>query len=788
MQLYTNSEGGNGGGGGAGEAANARGASQQQQQQQQQPQQQQQQHNRHPTAAATADRNSQSPFEHAFAQHANPPAKADQAAGQQQTTSITPATQRSRAISNPQPQAQQSDLAKAAMANQIAASTSTSPPSVPRSVPDDDGGRPYATTPVPLEISAVSNPNAAHAAKLEAAHHDSLTPNAQNKPANPTSLANALKAIHDGTSDMNLHDVPAPPSDSPYAKSISSTAPGSPRIPPVRQNSGSQTPRVRPHATTLSIPGMTRSNISPDGKIADRDVAAKLVIIMVGLPARGKSYITKKLKRYLSWQQHETRIFNVGNKRRLAGLTSPVKQRQDNPMDAHTQVATILLNGNQAPPESSFKKNDPPALDINKQEMDQSASFFDPNNAQARRIREQCAYDTMDELLDYLLHGGGSVGIFDATNSTVARRQRLFDQIKACEPQLGILFIESLCQNPDILEANMRLKLSGPDYKDKDPAQSLADFKERVRQYESAYVPLGDYEEEHGMQYIKMVDVGKKITQFGTEGFLSGGIAHYLSSFNLAPRQIWITRHGQSEDNRSGKIGGDSGLTERGHYYGLSLYKFVTQKRKEWLVEQKNKIAQSSFPPLPGDKSPPYPELNRELDEKNTCVWTSMLKRSIQTAEYFEADEDYDTKAWEMLNELNAGKFEGLTYEEIATNYTSEYTKRKNDKLHYVYPGVGGEGYLQIISRLRDMVREIERIKDHLIIIGHRSVCRVILAYFMDLTRGDIADLDVPLGMLYAIEPKPYGIEFHAYKYNEAVGSFDEMPNYKPTRTVDPNA
>lgn len=340
------------------------------------------------------------------------------------------------------------------MANQIAASTSTSPPSIPRSVPDDDGGRPYATTPVPLEISAVSNPNAAHAAKFEAAHHDSLTPNAQNKPANPTSLANALKAIHDGTSDMSLHDVPAPPSDSPYAKSISSTAPGSPRIPPVRQNSGSQTPRVRPHATTLSIPGMTRSNISPDGKIADRDVAAKLVIIMVGLPARGKSYITKKLKRYLSWQQHETRIFNVGNKRRLAGLTSPVKQRGNNPMDTHTQVATILLNGNQAPPDSSLKNNDPPALDINKQEskqeMDQSASFFDPNNAQARRIREQCAYDTMDELLDYLLHGGGSVGIFDATNSTVARRQRLFDQIKACEPQLGILFIESLCQNPDV--------------------------------------------------------------------------------------------------------------------------------------------------------------------------------------------------------------------------------------------------------------------------------------------------------------------------------------------------
>ena len=50
----------------------------------------------------------------------------------------------------------------------------------------------------------------------------------------------------------------------------------------------------------------------------------------------------------------------------------------------------------------------------------------------------------------------------------------------------------------------MRLKLSGPDYKDKDPVQSLADFRERVKAYESAYQPLGDYEEQHGMQYIKV--------------------------------------------------------------------------------------------------------------------------------------------------------------------------------------------------------------------------------------------------------------------------------------------
>ncbi|KAI0845744.1 bifunctional 6-phosphofructo-2-kinase/fructose-2,6-bisphosphate 2-phosphatase [Daldinia vernicosa] len=669
----------------------------------------------------------------------------------------------------------------AALATVSRDGASASPPT-PTSLNGDGPVPSHKSTPIQNGLAPPTLNNLPHVSLGPVAHPS----------AHPSSLASALRALNEGPSGgVLLHDFPLPPShDSPYTKSISSTAPGSPRFPPLRQNSGSQTPRVRPHATTLSIPGMTRSLVSPDGKIADRDVAAKLVIIMVGLPARGKSYITKKLRRYLSWQQHNTRIFNVGNRRRVAAVSSPTMNRQDGSTDMPTPTTTILVNGTQPPTDSPARKRSSPQDQDEPAPtpMDQSAKFFDPNNEQASKLREEIAIDTLNELLDYLINGGGSVGILDATNSTIHRRQRLFDHIKARESQLGILFIESVCKNPQLLEANMRLKLSGPDYKDKDPAKSLADFKERVKAYEKAYVPLGDYEEEHEMQYIKMTDVGKKLTHYGLGGFLSSGIANYLSSFNLSPRQIWITRHGQSEDNKLGKIGGNSELTERGHYYSLCLYRFVTKKRAEWLVEQKNKAAQASFPPLPGDRSPPYPDLNRELEEKNFCVWTSMLTRSIQTAEYFEADEDYDVKNWEMLNELNAGKFEGLTYEEIARTHTDEYQKRKMDKLQYVYPGVGGEGYLQVISRLRDMVREIERIKDHIMIIGHRSVCRVLMAYFMDLTRDDIADLDMPLGMLYAIEPKPYGIEFHAYKYNEDKASFDEVPNYKPSRTVDRSA
>lgn len=54
----------------------------------------------------------------------------------------------------------------------------------------------------------------------------------------------------------------------------------------------------------------------------------------------------------------------------------------------------------------------------------------------------------------------------------------------------------------------MRLKLSGPDYKGKDPVKSLEDFKKRVQAYETAYVSLGRYEEDHDMPYIQVHHCG----------------------------------------------------------------------------------------------------------------------------------------------------------------------------------------------------------------------------------------------------------------------------------------
>lgn len=169
--------------------------------------------------------------------------------------------------------------------------------------------------------------------------------------------------------------------------------------------------------------------------------------------------------------------------------------------------------------------------------------------------------------------------------------------------------------------------------------------------------------------------------------FLSAQTVYYLLNFNLAPRQIWITRHGESLDNVNGRIGGDSDLSDRGIAYAKALTKFIKYQRQAWDVHQRDKARSTHFPPLPGDTTPPNPAYNHgDSDDsessKNFCVWTSMLKRSIQTAQFFDED-DYDTKQFKMLDELNAGTMEGLTYEEIRTKYDEEFRLRQKDKLHY---------------------------------------------------------------------------------------------------------
>ena len=65
-------------------------------------------------------------------------------------------------------------------------------------------------------------------------------------------------------------------------------------------------------------------------------------------------------------------------------------------------------------------------------------------------------------------------------------------------------------------------------------------------------------------------------------------------------------------------------------------------------------------------------------------MWTSQLHRAVSTADTINSTE---VKRFSSLNEINAGNFDGLSYEDIEELYPEEYEKRLNDKLGYRYPG-----------------------------------------------------------------------------------------------------
>ncbi|XP_027464280.1 6-phosphofructo-2-kinase/fructose-2,6-bisphosphatase 1 isoform X11 [Zalophus californianus] len=257
------------------------------------------------------------------------------------------------------------------------------------------------------------------------------------------------------------------------------------------------------------------------------------MVIMVGLPARGKTYISTKLTRYLNWIGTPTKVFNLGQYRREA---------------------------------VSYKNYE----------------FFLPDNMEALHIRKdcvsfsiffrQCALAALKDVHDYLSHEEGHVAVFDATNTTRERRSLILQFAK--EHGYKVFFIESICNDPGIIAENIRqVKLGSPDYTDCDREKVLEDFLKRIECYEVNYQPLDDELDScpcsclgwpSHLSYIKIFDVGTRYMVNRVQDHIQSRTVYYLMNIHVTPRSIYLCRHGESELNLRGRIGGDSGLSARG--------------------------------------------------------------------------------------------------------------------------------------------------------------------------------------------------------------------------------
>ncbi|KAL5170285.1 6-phosphofructo-2-kinase/fructose-2,6-bisphosphatase [Glycine soja] len=371
-------------------------------------------------------------------------------------------------------------------------------------------------------------------------------------------------------------------------------------------------------STDLNLDNETKNSMpAAAGAVAAAAVADQMLgpkedrhlgIILVGLPARGKTFTAAKLTRYLRWLGHNTKHFNVGKYRRL------------------------------------------------KHGANQSADFFRADNPEGVEARNEVAALAFEDMISWMQEGG-QVGIFDATNSSKERR-------------------------------NMLMKLA----------------EGRCKVYETV----------NEGSYIKMIDM------------VSGHGGQIQVNTHLTPRPILLTRHGESQDNVRGRIGGDTAISEAGELYSKKLAKFVGKRLKS---------------------------------ERAASIWTSTLQRTILTATPIVG---FPKIQWRALDEINAGVCDGMTYAEIKKNMPEEYESRKKDKLRYRYPR--GESYLDVIQRLEPVIIELERQRAPVVVISHQAVLRALYAYFADRPLNEIPHIAVPLHTIIEIQMGVTGVQEKRYK------------------------
>lgn len=418
----------------------------------------------------------------------------------------------------------------------------------------------------------------------------------------------------------------------------------------------------------------------------------RLVLVMVGLPARGKTYIANRVARYLRFfHGAPAKVFNVGNYRR--------------------QISGAKC----------------------------SAAFFDPNNKEATGAREQAAKRAMQDLKGWLTESNdkGRVAIFDATNTTNRRRKWIIDELLGImESRSHIIFLESVCSDENIINENIRaVKLNMPDYEGVDKEQAAQDFRNRIDKYKSIYEPITDT----SMSYIRLVDAGRQCVMNNIKGFLAGRIMNFLMNLHFHPRPIYLSRHGQSQYNKLGKIGGDSALSEAGEEYAVGLAKYA---KEHILVDN-----------IEGIKG----------NCQHARLFTSSLRRTQLTARHISHDKLDDgwivmrPKVLRNLDEIYAGIFDGYTYKEIKEIAPDEFKARSANKLTYRYPR--GESYLDVIDRLVPVIQEVERTQDPILIVGHQGILRIIYAYFMDMPREKAPFVKIPLNTVIKLIPEAYGCQ-----------------------------
>jgi len=377
----------------------------------------------------------------------------------------------------------------------------------------------------------------------------------------------------------------------------------------------------------------------------------KLLLVMVGMPARGKSFIAHKLHAFLSWSGHATRVFNVGQHRR--------------------GEATEGRSANS------------------------EASFFDSSNATAKAKRETLAMEVLESVFEWFESGGGEIAVFDATNSTRARREAIASRVP---PDVTMVFVESVCDDRAVIEANMRIKVAAsPDFRGMDPERALSDLRERIANYEKVYEPVGDDEP---CPYIKLFNFSSKVTTKLCFGRLAKTVVPYLMAVHSDDRPVYLTALAPT-------------LAEPEFIAPHTDDDIGTKLAQWWWGTTRSSCSLSSS----------------DRGHSRLQILASTLTPALDAALAIQRRRpDLVTLSHtSALNPLFLGELQRRSIVACLENDTDLGARSFHDRLD------GGESYADLVSRLESCILDLEASVDPILIITHATPARALRAYFLGI-------------------------------------------------------
>lgn len=475
--------------------------------------------------------------------------------------------------------------------------------------------------------------------------------------------------------------------------------------------------------------------------------AGKMCIVLVGLPARGKTHHAVSLTRYLRWLGVRTHAFHLGDyRRKLGGLNCRM-------------------------PDDYFQ-------------IDPSG----PTKTLRTNIENQC----MDDLFEFL-DEGGQVAIYDAVNATAEVRRTLKARFEA--RQVGVLFVECISTDDHLVARNVRdVKLSSPDFQGYDYQDAVRSYLRRIE----LRIPHYETMQEQELSYIKLINVSEKfILNRAPVGYLQNRIVFFLMNTHLKSGCVYFARAGFSEKNAEFHYRNDEPLSAQGHEYAKKLKDTLlahVEERHAMLQTGRTTAAatQPTTPRLDAQHTPQVEQDNialvsaeliesklakaRDADhaqwttptpttshvwasgpnetQPQLVVWSSKRVRTFQTASYLAEHETQITQRTQ-LTQLNPGDVvDGLTNDEIRDLFPAEYEEHQENAYHHRYPR--GESYHDLAVRMEPLIMEMERTRGDLLVVAHESVLRVLYGYLMACRVGDIPTLSFPKNEIVEIVPNAY--------------------------------